>query len=51
MLEHDDPHADCESQDEEDPCELITVHVSPGPPDGNAYSTFDFSQGYAGTEQ
>jgi hypothetical protein len=27
------------------------IHVSPGPPDGNAYSTFDFSQGYVGTER
>ena len=27
------------------------MHVSPGPPDGNRYSTFDFSQGYVGTEQ
>jgi hypothetical protein len=50
MLEHDDPHADCESQDEEDHSELITVHVSLGTPDGNAYSTFDLAQGYAGSE-
>jgi isopenicillin-N N-acyltransferase-like protein len=27
------------------------IHVSPGPPDGNSYSTFDFEQGYVGTEQ
>jgi hypothetical protein len=27
------------------------IHVSPGPPDGNAYSTFDFKQGYVETEQ
>jgi hypothetical protein len=51
MLEHDDSHADRESHDEEDPREPITVHLSPGPPDGDAYSAFDFPQGYAGTEQ
>lgn len=27
------------------------MHVSPGPPDGNPYSTFDFTHGYVGTEQ
>jgi hypothetical protein len=27
MLEHDDPHTDCESQDQEDPRELATVLV------------------------
>ncbi|MBW2270905.1 MAG: hypothetical protein JRH16_20295 [Deltaproteobacteria bacterium] len=27
------------------------IHVSPGPPDSNAYSTFDFKQGYVETEQ
>jgi hypothetical protein len=27
------------------------IHVSPGPPDGNKYSTFDFKQGYVSTEE
>jgi hypothetical protein len=27
------------------------MHVSPGPPDSNAYTAFDFAQGYVGTEQ
>jgi hypothetical protein len=26
------------------------IHVAPGPPDGNAYSTFDFKHGYVETE-
>ena len=26
------------------------IHVSPGPPDSNPYSTFDFTQGYVSTE-
>ena len=27
------------------------VHISPGPPDTNKYSTFDFKKGYVGTEE
>ncbi len=27
------------------------IHVSPGPPDSNRYSTFDFKQGYVATEK
>jgi hypothetical protein len=27
------------------------IHVSPGPPDSNRYSTFDFKQGYVETEK
>jgi hypothetical protein len=27
------------------------MHVSPGPPDSNRYSTFDFKQGYVATEK
>jgi len=27
------------------------MHVSPGPPDSNRYSTFDFKQGYVATEE
>jgi len=27
------------------------MHVSPGPPDSNPYSTFDFARGYVATEQ
>jgi len=27
------------------------MHVAPGPPDSNKYSTFDFSKGYVGTEK
>ena len=27
------------------------VHIAPGPPDTNRYSTFDFEKGYVGTEQ
>jgi isopenicillin-N N-acyltransferase-like protein len=27
------------------------IHVSPGPPDSNRYSTFDFTQGYVATEK
>ena len=27
------------------------IHVSPGPPDGNRYSTFDFKDGYVETEK
>jgi len=27
------------------------MHVSPGPPDSNRYSTFDFTQGYVATEK
>jgi len=27
------------------------MHISPGPPDSNRYSTFDFTQGYVATEK
>jgi hypothetical protein len=27
------------------------VHIAPGPPDSNKYSTFDFKKGYVGTEK
>lgn len=27
------------------------LHISPGPPDSNRYSTFDFAQGYVATEK